>query len=227
VLPGLTSSRSERRTVEKQLSGRGYDVFVPNYLARESVASSAEAIREFFETSGVAEYRKVHIYAYIAGGRALNLYLREHAIPNLATIVYDRSPLQERAPAVVVSNLGWAVRVGRGRVVQDIAQSEYEPVPADGRSIGIIVEGRATPYMRWHKEETLRMGPLAWEPSAFNQDHDDILYTTLNHNQMYGKLAVYRDELLHFIGHGAFTSEARRHPWDHDPFAAREPQPEN
>jgi len=86
----------------ESLRERGYDVFVPVYRNRAGLAATAEAIGEFIEEKSLDEYRELHAFAYILGTWALNTYLVENIVPsNLTTIVYDRSPLQERAPSLI------------------------------------------------------------------------------------------------------------------------------
>ena len=73
-------------------------------------------------------------------------------------------------------------------------------------------------YMRWHKDQVLASGPLRFEPEAFGQEHDDHTYVFLHHDEMYYSFDEVGPELEHFFEHGRFTDDARREPFDKDPF---------
>ncbi|MBW2533496.1 MAG: hypothetical protein JRI55_18545 [Deltaproteobacteria bacterium] len=158
--------------------------------------------------------------AFVLGGWALNHYLAEHELPNLTRVVYVRSPIEERMPRVITDDIPRMTRLARGRTPWDLRDTPYLPVETRGRAVGILVESRAIDYMRWRKEEVLALGELRWDPASFDQPHDDLLYLWLDHEQMYTEFDQIGPELLSFFESGRFTEEARRTPFDGDPFGA-------
>ena len=75
-----------------------------------------------FRENHLDRYRRVHVFAFIAGGWTFNPFGEAGTLPNLSTIVYDRSPYQERAPGLrsksSVPDLG-EVRLRRVRRGED------------------------------------------------------------------------------------------------------------
>ncbi len=50
------------------------------------------------------QYKKLHVFSYIAGTWVLNIWLQQHPQNNITSIVYDRSPMQERVPFALVED---------------------------------------------------------------------------------------------------------------------------
>lgn len=222
ILPGLGDSREGRRHMAKfgeEIAPRGFDVLVPEYIARRGVEQTVANLRHVLDQAKLDHYHKVHFFSYIIGTWSLNLVLKDKVIPNLGHIVSDRSPLQERAPAVVSRRIGLPTRIMMGRVVKDFSRTPYPPLhlPPDTH-IGLLIENRATSLIRMFKNTTLAMGPLSWDPADLHQPHHDLLFTPLNHDEMYVNFDVIGPELLHFFQTGRFSDGARRTPLPGDPF---------
>jgi len=218
ILPGLGGGGGERRKIRRFFQNRGYDVYIADYISRKSVEESVENLKKGINDIRANEYNKVHFFTYIMGSWTLNLYLQKYKLTNLSTIVYDRSPLQERAPGIAAENLKVLSRILLGKVVKDLAQIDYPPVNKKGIRIGLIIENRATPLMRLFKKKTLQMGSIYWEVDSLHQEYNDYYYTWLNHDQMYDKVDIVGNEVLHFISHGAFSPKARKRVYEGDPF---------
>lgn len=221
VLPGLGDSKKGRRHMaEWGEQTPGYTVVVPDYIERESVDASVASLEAFLEETDLTAYDEVHVFAYILGTWALNLYLEDHELPGLSSVVFNRSPIQERAPAVVHKRLTCATRIAFGPVLGDMADIPYPPVTLpEGVASGFIIENRATSLMRHFKRTALKMfGPLDWSVQALQHPVDDHLYTWVNHDEMYVSFDVIGPELLHFFEHGRFSDQAQREPSELDPW---------
>ena len=108
VLPGFGDSRAgadAMRAVAPALAADGIELFIPRFLDRGGLADSRERLQRFIREQPFERYQRVHVFAFIAGGWAINPLLEAGALPNLSAIVYDRSPMQERAPRVAVETL--------------------------------------------------------------------------------------------------------------------------
>lgn len=224
VLPGIGMKRSaldEIRAFGREAHKAGFDLFVLDYRSRKSVAAGVEALHRLMERHDLGRYRRVHVFAYILGGFTFNRLVERYPFPNLGHVVYDRSPLQELAPRLATT--GWMrlpTRLAAGPVVADLAAIPYPAAdfPGDHR-VGLIIENRATPFVRRRRKRALALKSLSFDPADLGQEHDAVLHVRFNHTEMYTHFEVIGPELLHFFRHGDFTDQARRVPLGIDPFS--------
>ncbi len=218
VLPGLRNGRKGMRHMRRWYPQQGFDVHIPSYYSKDGMDQSVENLSRYIEQQRLDEYEEIHAMVYLMGGRVLNLYLQEHDLPNLTHIVYDRSPLQEQGPRMVVKNMPSIANTLYGETISEFAERDYTPLPRGDRHIGIIVECKSTSYIRRHRDE-LRPGTMEnVTPESFDQEHDDIIYVFLNHDEMYYSFDLIGPELLSFFQRGRFTDDAQREPCSRDPF---------
>jgi hypothetical protein len=218
VLPGLRNSGKGHRAAKRWYPAQGYDAFVPDYVSREGFPEHVANLASFIEEHRLAEYGELHAFVYLMGGWTLNMYLAEHELPNLEKIVYDRSPYQEQGPRIVLANMGWLIHLIYGRPVDHLRDTPYPPLPKGDRQIGMIVETRVTPYVKRHREDLRPIPDEDWLPEAFDQEHDDLIYVHLHHDEMYYSFEEIGPELLSFFETGSFTAGAARERGDQDPF---------
>ncbi|NNE71404.1 MAG: hypothetical protein HKN29_13730 [Rhodothermales bacterium] len=231
ILPGLGMTKAGLRdmsTFSHVADSAGFEVYVFDYRSRRSVERGVDRLIQLMDENDLDRYQRVHVFAYILGGYTLNLALEEALVPNLGHVVYDRSPLQEMAPKLGSTGaFGLLAWLAVGPILADLAGTEYTPLerarqrPADGESgrrIGIIMENRATRFIRKRKDRALAMRPLTFDPDALGQAYDDVLHVPLNHDEMYRAFDIIGPELLHFFRFGAFSTEASRVPLNIDPF---------
>jgi hypothetical protein len=227
VLPGFGYSRAAERALRALgplLADQGMDLYVPSYVTRSGLAESRATLQRFIRENRLDRYRRLHIFAFIAGGWTLNPLVERHALPNLATVIYDRSPFQERAPRIAVDKLRLFAWLRYGSTVFDVARTPYPPLTVDHARVALMIESTPTSFIRRHARAALEYGPLHFECEAFLQRYDDCLYLALDHDQLYLRVAQVWPELLHFIRTGRFTADAVRTAPVGDPLARPGPQ---
>jgi len=213
ILPGFGYSRGARnvfRAVQTQLAADAIDVYAPAYVERGGLGESRDKLREFLSDHHLAAYSKVHVFAFIAGAWTLNPLLDSIAMPNLATVVYDRSPMQERAPRIADDKLHFLTWLRYGRPVFDMARMPYPPLGAAGPRVGVLIETKPTGLLRKYAKTALSYGPLSFACNDFGQRFDDCAYVAMSHDELYTRFEDVLPEVLAFIRDGRFTANANR-----------------
>ena len=218
ILPGFGSKLHGSKHQKKYFRDKGYDLFIPKYISRKSIAASVKNVDEFIAKHQLGEYRKIHVFSYIVGSWTINAWIKDHPQNNIATIVYDRSPLQERAPFALVTDSPKIAKMLAGPIMAEFSRTPYSGIPKGKIHTGLLVESKATKLIRRHKKTALGMGEVRWDMAQFGQEHDDFLYTWLDHDDMYERFDVVGPDIFYFIKNGRFTDNARRMPYDGDPF---------
>ena len=206
------------RALEPTIAAQGMDLFVPDYISRSGLGDSRKKLQRFIQDR-LARYQRLHVFAFIAGGWTLNPLVEAGGVPRLATVIYDRSPLQERAPRIADEKLHFLTWVRYGSPVFDLARTPYPPLTAAGVNVGLVVETSPTSFIRDHEQTARSYGPFRFACDAFAQRHDDCMYVTLNHDELYVRFAEVWPEVLAFIRTGRFSSAANRTPPQGDPLA--------
>lgn len=194
------------------------DIYVPDIISRESIGQSVERLHEFISSHDLAQYQKVHVFAYILGGRILNQYLINYNIHRLASIVYDRSPIQELAPIISTQQYPRLSKLMFGEIIHEVAKTPYRDCSMTNVSIGLLIESKVTPIMRFFKKHTSLFQPFDWSGEAFNQPYNDIMYLQINHNEMYWRFDVFINQIKRFYQTGNFGDNVQRIPYQIDPF---------
>ena len=224
ILPGLGDSKKGRASQKAFFAYQGFDLFIPNYINRDSFNGCVENLKHFYKKHHLLEYKKVHVFSYILGSWVLNSFITENEITNISSIVYNRSPLQERAPRIIVERIPRIGKLKAGNLVKELSLISYSPIPKGNRKLGIIVESKATPLIKFFKKTAMSYGSIDWKNLDYKQDHDDLIYTRLDHNEMYYSFDEIGDDILYFFRKGSFLDSARRVHFDWDPFKKYKPQ---
>ena len=161
------------RALEPAIAAQGMDLYVPDYISRSGLDDSRKKLQRFIQDR-LARYQRLHVFAFIAGGWTLNPLVETGGVPKLATVIYDRSPLQERAPRIADEKLHFLTWVRYGSPVFDLARTPYPPLTADVR-VGLIVETSPTGFIRDHEQTARSYGPFRFACDAFAQRHDDCM----------------------------------------------------
>jgi hypothetical protein len=208
------------RALDPAIGAQGMDLHVPDYISRSGLDDSRKKLQRYFQDR-LARYERLHVFAFIAGAWTLNPLVAAGGVPRLATVVYDRSPLQERAPRIADEELHFLTRLRYGSPVFDLARAPYTPLTDPGVKVGLLVETSPTSFIRDHERTARSYGAFRFECDALGQRHDDCLFVSLNHDELYVRFAEVWPEVLSFIRTGRFSSAANRTPPRGDPFAAR------
>ena len=213
VLPGFGYSQGATRkfrALRATLAADGVDLYTPSYIERGGLLESRDALRAFLAAHDLAAYSRVHVFAFIAGAWTLNPLLDSMPLPNLATVIYDRSPMQERVPRVADERLHFLTWVRFGQPVFDVARTPYSPLSATGPRVGILVETRPTRLVRLYAKSALSYGPLLFACDSFGQRFDDCAYVAYSHDELYTHFGEVLPEILAFMRDGRFTARANR-----------------
>src|SRR5688500_5221021 len=213
ILPGFGYNRSGEQTFRKlapELRAGGIDLYLPAYVSRSGLEESRAKLLDFIREQRLSRYDRVHVFAFIAGGWTLNPLVDARALPNLATVVYDRSPYQERAPKIARDKLRLLTWLRYGPVVFDLADTSYHPVTAPTIRVGLLIETKPTSFIRRHAEAAAQQGPYRFDCGSFGQRYEDCAYVGLDHDELYVRFAEVWPEVRAFIRTGRFTPGADR-----------------
>ena len=133
VLPGFGyggDGEAALRSLAPAMAREGIDLYVPTYISRAGIADSRAKLQRFIRDQRLERYQRLHVFAFIAGAWTLNPLVEMDRLPNLATVVYDRSPYQERAPRIADEELHFLTWVRYGSPVFDVASTPYPPLSA-------------------------------------------------------------------------------------------------
>jgi len=221
ILPGLSDSKKSRRHQKKYFQQTKYDLYIPNFVDKDSFDKTVSNFTDFFVTNNLSAYKKVHVFSYILGSWVLNTHIQKYGNQNIATIIYDRSPLQELAPKMAVNYIPTIIRLVKGRIVKQFSKVPYPTIEQADINIGIFVENKATPMIRFFKKTAMSYGPIPWNNLDFNQTYDDMIYTPFNHGEMYTSFDFIGPDILNFIEKGEFRKEAKRVAYEWDVFKGK------
>jgi hypothetical protein len=223
ILPGFGYSRDGEKALKSlapSMAADGIELFVPTYIDRGGLADSRENLQRFIQAHRLDRYAKLHVFAFIAGAWVFNPIVEARRVPNLATVMYDRSPYQERAPRIADEALHFRAWLRFGSPIFDLARTPYPALTAPGVNIALVVETRPTDFIRKHESRARSYGPFRFECDAFLQRHDDCVYVDMTHDDLYVRFAEVWPEFRAFIRNGRFTGSADRTPPENDPLAS-------
>jgi hypothetical protein len=215
VLPGFGYGRTGAkafRSVVGDAAGEGVDIYVAPFVTRSGLATSRAKLERFVSENRLDRYERLHVFAFIAGAWTLNPLVERHELPNLVSVIYDRSPYQERAPRIAAAELPMLAWLRYGSTVFDVATAPYPPVTAPDLKVAIMVETTPTSFIKRYDKAARQYGPFTFGCDGFHQRYDDCLYLPMNHDELYARFAEVWPELLTFIRTGRFSDAANRIP---------------
>jgi hypothetical protein len=215
VLPGFGYGREGEkilRSLVTTMAGQGIDLYVPTYIVRSGLVDSRTKLQRFIRDHHLDRYTRLHVFAFIAGAWTLNPILERQTLPNLTSIIYDRSPFQERAPRIASEKLHFLTWLRYGSPVFDVAKTPYVPLAIADVKVALLVETKPTTFIRHHEKTARSYGAFRFECDTFVQRYEDCMYVALNHDELYQRFSEVWPELLAFIRTGRFTSAANRTP---------------
>lgn len=227
VLPGFGYGRSQGesfRALAAPMAREGVDLYVATYVTRSGLADSREKLARFIRDNRLDRYERLHVFAFLAGGWTLNPLVERQALPNLVSVVYDRSPLQERAPKIAATKLPTLAWLRYGSTVFDVARTPYPLFEGPDVKVALMVETRPTAFIKKHADAARQDGPFDFACDAFGQRYDDCLYLPYSHDEVYAHFADVWPEVRTFIKTGHFSDAADRTPPVDDPLPPRKRQ---
>ena len=213
ILPGFGYGREDGAgftSIAPSASADGIDVYVPKYLTRTGLDSSRNTLRSFIREQHLDRYERLHVFAFLAGAWTFNPAVARDLTPNLTSIVYDRSPYQERAPQIAVDALPLLAWLRYGSTISDVARTPYPSLMAPGPRVALLIETRPTAFIRHHAAEATAAGPFNFRCGAFHQRYDDCAYIPMSHDDVYKQFADLWPDVEAFIRTGRFREDAVR-----------------
>ena len=218
ILPGFGSRINGTGALKRYFKNSEMPVYVASYISRKSIKKSTENLEQYYQTHELSQYDELHVMAYIVGSWTLNPWIIQHGKRNIKTIIYDRSPLQERAPTILIKDLKLVNAILFGEITKDFIKTPYSSLADTSIHMGIFIETYATNVVRRHLKTALALGPLHWDVESFQQRYDDFAYIPLNHDQMYTKPQEFGQEVFYFITQGHFSEGFKRNAPVQNPF---------
>ena len=219
ILNGFGDSKKNRKIQQEFFHEKGYDLFIPEYVEKHSIDLTVSTFSSFYDKNNLDEYKEVKFLCYIIGGYVLNQHIEKNGKGKITTIIYDRSPIQERAPKVAAKKLKLITKIYYGKVLFDFSEIEINPLRnKDSLIIGVIVENKATKLMRFFKRTSNSYGNYNYNAKEIERNLDDFIHTYLDHDLMYRRFDVIGQEILHFLEKGRFSENAKREKYNWDPF---------
>jgi hypothetical protein len=213
VLPGLGSNPGRVDRIQKNLEDQGFDLFIPDYKDRKSVAGSVENLFAFSQQWNLKTYKEVHVFAFILGSWTLNIALEKaEFLPNLTSVVYDRGPVQERVAAEMIKSKRLLYTTVVGDVLEDFSRIKYVPNTRNGIRIGVIIETGVSNLAYKFRDGINAGNPITFLPDSLHQKMDDHIFIPMGHDDMYDVFESYSTELFSFFNSGRFTDKYRKEP---------------
>jgi len=210
ILAGLGSLKFNERKIAKHFRNQGYDIYQPAYIYRKNIRKGVDKLEQFSAQHNLKAYKKVHFFCYIIGAWTFNTWYSPDKLNNVASIIYDRSPLQERAPFALVKDKKFLIEFLVGKVITELAFAHYVPLKNFQGKVGILIETNPSKLILKHKVSAASLGPLDWSVEALNQNCSDFCYAPVNHDEMYTNIEKVSPQVWSFIKTGAFGENANR-----------------
>jgi hypothetical protein len=215
ILPGFGYGRDGGKSFKALAATAahdGLDVYVPPFVTRSGLDDSRGRLERFIREERLERYERLHVFAFLAGAWTLNPLLDRLELPNLTSVIYDRSPYQERAPTVAITKMRRRAWLRYGKTIFDVARTPYPAMQRQAPMVALLVESEPTPFIVKHAKDASRYGPFEFECHEFGQRYDDCAYVAMNHGDLYARFADIWPEVRTFILTGRFSAAANRTP---------------
>lgn len=179
-------------------------------MTRGGLDANRDRLQAFIRERHLDRYARVHVFAFIAGAWTVNPLADAGALPNLATIVYDRSPFQERAPAIAVRDLRVPAWLRYGSTIFDVARTPYPPLARPAVRVALLVETKPTAFILHHATPIDAVPAAAFACDALAQRYDDCAFVAMSHDELYTRFTDLWPDVESFIRTGRFSDAALR-----------------
>lgn len=210
ILAGLGSKVHNERKIARYFRDKGYDIYQPSYIYRKGIDKGVDKLERFSKKHDLNNYKKIHFLCYIIGSWTFNRWFQRTVLTNIETVVYDRSPLQERAPYALMKDSKFIAQLVIGPVNNELATTPYPPLTHFKGKIGLLIETVPTKLILRHQKTAASLGPVKWSVDLLNQQYSDYFYAPVNHDEMYTNIEKVGPEILAFIKTGSFGAKVNR-----------------
>lgn len=211
IIPGFGSINHGVKNIKNYYAHRGFDILIPDFISRKGIDECVQNLDEFVVNYQLKEYQNVHVLCYIIGGWTFNEWYSPNKLENLRNVIYDRSPLQERAPCVLISDAPVLWKLIVGKVLAEMCETPYKPIEYNETvNVGLLIETIPTKLISKRKKTASSYGPIDWSVEGLQQEHDDFQFIELNHDDLYEDFDEAGSAVFYFFEHGKFAPNANR-----------------
>jgi hypothetical protein len=183
VLTGITVSLAGRGRLRRFLRCKTrVPVYMPLLPWAFGLRGAAAWLRVYLRLCGL---RRVNVLAYIGGGFVLRVMAARDMPLDLQRIVYDRGPVQEAVPALLLRRFGrlGLVLAGRAAVVglADVTWLARLPLPRGAQGTGLLIETGASVLAR----RLGLSGACYPDPAQLMPGAQVVLSLPLSHDDVY------------------------------------------
>lgn len=218
LLNGFGSLYHSDKNQIKALGHQGFDLLIPDYISRQSIAGCVENLQEFYANNHLSQYKAIHVFAYIVGSWTVNQWIPQYHPQNIASIVYDRSALQERVPQILDHDNPLLSGMFFGKIMHDLAEMQYPVLANPSCNTGLIIECKASHILFKKKSSFDALPPIHHEIDGFHQPTPHYAYYFQSHDDLYTQLDQISEDILHFFREGKFPPTVSQSPCSLDPF---------
>ena len=95
ILNGFGDSKKNRKIQKKFFQEKGYDLFIPEYVEKNSIDLTVSTFSSFYDKNNLDEYKEVKLLCYIIGWYVLNQYIEKNGTfnPPLFALVKSKLPV--------------------------------------------------------------------------------------------------------------------------------------
>ena len=213
VLPGIGYGPSGRKAMQHFFHTAEVDLFVPDYIQKSGLDDSVKFLQDYYARNELFKYQRLHVFCFIAGAYVLRRWLRSSNLKP-SSVILDRSPYQERAPAIVTTQIPFIARLLLGDFVFQLAKESYPDLSKDLHGAikpGLVIEQKRTLILKVFAGQCRRMGPIHWQPESMQTSIQDHIYVPYHHDSIYANFHRLSPQIMEFIRSGSF-GKARRNP---------------
>ncbi|MEY2937537.1 MAG: hypothetical protein RL062_126 [Bacteroidota bacterium] len=218
LLNGFGSLYHTDKNQIKALAHQGFDLLIPDYIDRKSIQDCVKNVESFYQENQLSQYKAIHVFSYIVGSWTVNQWIAHYHPNNIASIIYDRSALQETVPQILDNENPFLSKVLFGKIMHDIATMPYPVLNAPNFPIAMIIECKASHILYKKREGFAKLPSPQHNVESFRQPTDNFAYYFQSHDDLYTQLDQISADLIYFYRNGHFPNTVQREPCMDDPF---------
>jgi hypothetical protein len=214
ILVGVTADRRKRACVEtyfrRTMPGTVLCPWLPQRLGFGICAMFLRRRLNQLMQSG--QFRAIHFVNYISGGYLFRrVAVRCTGLP-VGRVVYVRSPVQEKVPAVLAARLTppGLLLLGGATMLSLARPAPLQALPwPSNQGQGLIVEDRISALARDLGLSRDSTSPRDWDHDVLLPHATDVLHVPVSHDEVYESTEVL-SAIAHFLTHGSFDHVPRQ-----------------